>query len=556
MRERIIGLEVEYNLAHLPAAGEPHLDGDAVSRKADELVWREMAPPDQKPFWPTGCKLYRDRGHLEWASQECRGPRQALAADKAGERLVSQVAAATELHVGGRILVAKNNLDPQGNTFGCHENYSVERRGTLTAGDEDELDEFWDYLVRRLVPFLVSRPVICGSGLWAPGGRPGFHLSQRAAHIETVVSINTIGARAIVNNRDEAHADRDRFRRLHLILGDANVAEIAGYLKLGTTSLVLEMIEALFLEEGPELADPVAALHAFSADRELHATADLAGGGAIDAIDLQRHYLDAAKLFFAGSTADDETWKTLALWEEVLAKLRQDPSQLVGKLDWVTKQAVLANAAASEHWDDLDPRLRELDLQYHGVRRDDNLLSHLERSGLLERLLEENEIESALHDPPPYTRARVRAAAAARGWAVSEWDEIRGAPSASGPAARTVSVGLDDPFDWCPVEALAALGLGPAEMAAWMATGMASDQPAVRIQALDALRQAIPQEAVGIALAALGDRDSRVRAAAASTLGAAAGPRSLRALEGALQDPHFLVRLRAREALSAQVVSA
>jgi len=538
MHDRIIGLEVEYNLAHQPAPDQVRHSAPATSSLAAETVWQELVPGARSPFWPTGCKLYCDQGHLEWASQECRGPREALAADKAGERLLAQIAAATERRLGGRIVVAKNNLDPQGNTFGCHENYSLERRGRLLADD----GESWEYLVRRLVPFLVSRLVMCGSGCWAPGGRPGFDLSQRAARISQVVTNSTISGRSIVNSRDEAHADRRRFRRLHLILGDANIAEIAGYLKLGTTSLVLEMIEEAYLGEGPEPADPVAALHAFSADARLRTKVPLAGGGQADAIDLQSHYLSAARGFFGGAHADGETLRILDLWEEVLAKLREDPAQLFGKLDWVTKRAVLQSVADSQGFDDTDPRLAELDLDYHGVRRNGNLLSVLESGGVFERLLDDSEIERAASEPPPFSRARVRAAAMAHGWTAVDWTEIR---------SDGTTLMLNDPFDWCPVRVLAQLGLGTAELSSWLATGLAADRPAIRIQALQALAGDGTERTAALALQALRDGDPEVRAAAAAALAPATSGPSREALEGALADPHFLVRLRAGEALAA-----
>src|SRR6516165_5946974 len=270
-----------------------------------------------------GGRLYVDHAHPEYSAPECTNPLSVVIWDKAGERVMAEAAARAATVPGSApIQLYKNNTDNKGASYGAHENYLM-RRGTPFAD-----------IVKNLAPFFVSRQVICGAGrvgIGADGRGSGFQISQRADFFEVEVGLETTLKRPIINTRDEPHADADRYRRLHVIIGDANLSEISTYLKVGTTALVLAMIEDGFLPDDLTVAQPVRELHEVSHDPSLEHLIRLADGRRLTAIQLQAEYYDRARKFVddrQGEDADEQTRDVLERWESVLSRLEADPYQL------------------------------------------------------------------------------------------------------------------------------------------------------------------------------------------------------------------------------------
>src|SRR5579862_5100435 len=273
-----------------------------------------------------GARYYNDHAHPEYATPECKRLRDIIAQDKAGERVIEECVRRRNLHTsGGVVKVYKNNTDFVGHSYGSKDKYLMDR------------DIPFDQVIRGLTPFLVTRQVIAGAGKvgienedHAPAGV--YQISQRADFFSVLVSIDTMNRRPIINTRDEPHADSDKYRRLHVIIGDANMSEISGALKIGSTSMVLDLLEQRVCPTHIELADPIMSLKTLSRDPSLKARLRLAGGHTISAIDIQREYLLAAQKHLGGK--DDETDWVLANWEQVLADLERDPMLCRDRLDW------------------------------------------------------------------------------------------------------------------------------------------------------------------------------------------------------------------------------
>ena len=366
-----------------------------------------------------GARYYNDHAHPEYATPECRSLRDIIAQDKAGERIIEECVRRRNRHSrSGSVKVYKNNTDFVGHSYGCHDNYLMDRGIPF------------DFVIRGLTPFLVTRQIIAGAGKvgvenddHAPGDV--YQISQRADFFSVLVSIDTMNRRPIINTRDEPHADSDKYRRLHVIIGDANMSEVAVALKIGTTSLVLDLLERRLCPMLIELADPIAALKAISRDPSLKSSVVLAGGRTISAIDIQREYLAAAHKHLRGR--DGETDWILLTWERVLADLERDPVLCRDRLDWVAKKWMLEAFVEAENipWD--DPWLQSLDLEYHNVRRDEGLFAELAREGKMQRVITDDEIRQAIRRPPPDTRAYFRGRCIekfAKQMSSVQWDEI------------------------------------------------------------------------------------------------------------------------------------
>jgi proteasome accessory factor A len=324
---------------------------------------------------------------------------------------------------GQEIVVHKNNSDGKGNSYGCHENYLVDRNVPFAL------------LVRNLIPWFVTRQVFTGSGkVGSENGADAvdFQISQRADFFEEEVGLETTLKRPIVNTRDEPHADPQKYRRLHVIVGDANLCEVATFLKVGTTAIVLAMIEDGFIDKDLAISSPVAAMRMVSHDPSCRATVDVAELGRCSAIELQWEFLRLARKY-ADETGlesiggDEIGAEVLDRWESTLAALESDPSALDGKLDWVTKLRLLRAYVDRDGLEWRDPKLSLLDLQYHDVRPDRSLYERLVRAGKVERLLDEPDVIEAMGEPPPTTRAYFRGMCLAR-WADSvvaaNWDSV------------------------------------------------------------------------------------------------------------------------------------
>ncbi|HET7327366.1 MAG TPA: depupylase/deamidase Dop [Nocardioidaceae bacterium] len=350
-----------------------------------------------------GARLYVDHAHPEYSSPECLTPLDVVRWDKAGEQIMLAAShGAAAVHGSKPILLYKNNTDNKGASYGSHENYLM-ARGTPFAD-----------IVRHLTPFFVSRQVVCGAGrvgIGQDGSGHGFQISQRADYFEVEVGLETTLKRPIVNTRDEPHADPDKYRRLHVIIGDANLSEISSYLKIGATSLVLAMIEERYLPDEVSLAHPIKELRQVSHDPGLRHQVELKDGRRMTAVQLQMHYLEQARKFVEdryGDDADAQTVDVLERWESVLTRLAHDPMECRGELDWVAKLALLESYRERDGIDWDHPKLHLVDLQYADIRPEKGLYHHLLRRGSMQRLLTDEEVGYAVGHPPHDTRAYFR----------------------------------------------------------------------------------------------------------------------------------------------------
>ncbi|MEE1621213.1 depupylase/deamidase Dop [Zafaria sp. Z1313] len=347
-----------------------------------------------------GARLYVDHAHPEYSSPETTNPRDAVLWDQAGDLValdaVRRIAAAPGF---AEVLLYKNNTDNKGAGYGAHENYLMPRSVPF------------DDIAAGLLPFLASRPVVCGSGRVGRGltGRiPGFQISQRADFFEAEVGLETTIRRPIVNTRDEPHAVWEKYRRLHVIAGDANLGQVPTLLRVGSTSLVLSLIEA---GAAPrlDLRDPVGAVQSFSHDPSLRTTAELKDGRRLTALDLQEAYLEAARRHCASTGAGDPaTAEVLERWTAVLDGLRSDPARVAPQVDWVAKLRLM-DQYRERHgaaWD--DPRIALMDLQWADVRPEKGLHHRLAERGHIERLFTPEEVRAAVVGPPEDTRAYFR----------------------------------------------------------------------------------------------------------------------------------------------------
>ena len=434
---RVMGTEVEYGISvqGQPTANPMVASSQVVNAyasatlKARRARWdfeeesplrdargfdmsRQVADPSQltdedlglaNVILTNGARLYVDHAHPEFSTPEVTTPLDIVRWDKAGEQVMLDAQRRAAALPGGQpILMYKNNTDGKGASYGAHENYLM-RRSTPFAD-----------IVKHLTPFFVSRQVVCGAGrvgIGQDGRDHGYQISQRADFFEVEVGLETTLKRPIINTRDEPHADPEKYRRLHVIIGDANLAEVSTYLKVGTTSLVLAMIEDRFVSVDLTVDGPVSALRAVSHDPTLRQAVTLRDGRKLTAVQLQLEYLDLARKYVEdryGADADDQTLDVLARWESVLDRLERDPMSLAGELDWVAKLKLLEQYRQRDglEWD--DAKLQLIDLQYSDIRPEKGLYHRLVKAGRIERLLPEESVERAMHEPPTDTRAYFR----------------------------------------------------------------------------------------------------------------------------------------------------
>jgi proteasome accessory factor A len=384
-----------------------------------------------------GARFYNDHAHPEYSTPECKSLRDIVAQDKAGERIIEECVRRRNLRMqGGVVKVYKNNTDFVGHSYGCHDNYLMSRNIPF------------EHVIRGLTPFLVTRQIIAGAGKVGIENEEqtasgDYQISQRADFFSVLVSIDTMNRRPIINTRDEPHADSEKYRRLHVIVGDANMSEIAGALKLGTTALVLDLLEEHVAPMNLDLVDPIAALKSISRDPTLKTVLQLIGNRTISPIDVQREYLAAAHKRLRGR--DEETDWVLSTWQQVLDDLERDPMLCRDRLDWVAKKWLLDAFVASEELSWHDPWLQSLDLEYHNVRREEGLYTELVRKNKMQRYVTDEQIRQALHHPPPDTRAYFRGRCVekfAKQMTTVQWDEI-----AFGDDGRECVVRLLNVFD-------------------------------------------------------------------------------------------------------------
>src|ERR1700742_3326283 len=402
MERRIFGLETEYGVT-CTYRGQRRLSPDEVARYLFRRVvsWGRSS----NVFLRNGARLYLDVGsHPEYATPECDSLTARVAHDRAGERILEGllVDAEKRLHdegIAGEIYLFKNNTDSAGNSYGCHENFLVGRTGEFSR------------LADVLIPFLVTRQLICGAGkvLQIPRGAV-YCLSQRAEHIWEGVSSATTRSRPIINTRDEPHADAERYRRLHVIVGDSNMSEVTTLLKVGTTHLVLEMIEQGVQFRDFTLDNPIRAIREISHDLTGRRPVRLAGGRAASALDMQREYKPRGVKHAAGHGKGDKTTeRVLELWGRTLDSVESgDLSKIDREIDWAIKHRLVERYRERNNMELSNARIAQLDLAYHDIRRGRGLFDMLQRKGMVERVTDDGEIEAAKDTPPQTTRAKLR----------------------------------------------------------------------------------------------------------------------------------------------------
>jgi proteasome accessory factor A len=403
MERRIFGLENEYGVT-CTLRGQRRLSPDEVARYLFRRVvsWGRSS----NVFLENGARLYLDVGsHPEYATPECDSIADLVVHDKAGERILEGLVRSAEHRlreegIRGEVFLFKNNTDSAGNSYGCHENYLVERDG--------DFGKFTDVLI----PFLVTRQVYAGAGKVLQTARGAMYcLSQRAEHIWEGVSSATTRSRPIINTRDEPHADAERFRRLHVIVGDSNMSEYTTFLKIGATSIVLRMLEE---DPGPwrdlSLENPIRAIREISHDLTCRRRVRLANGRELSAIDVQSEYLSRALRFAKRRGLAPLEQRALTMWEHAMTCLEKDPLTLDSEVDWVVKYHLIEAYRRRHDLPLTHPRVALLDLSYHDVTRSRSLYYLLERRGHVERTVSDADIDTAVTTPPQTTRARLRGA--------------------------------------------------------------------------------------------------------------------------------------------------
>jgi proteasome accessory factor A len=398
---RIFGLENEYGVT-CTFRGQRRLSPDEVARYLFRRVvhWGRSS----NVFLENGARLYLDVGsHPEYATPECDSVVDLVAHDKAGERILEALLSAAEvrLHeegISGQVYLFKNNTDSAGNSYGCHENYLVARQGEFAR------------MADLLIPFFVTRQIYCGAGKVLHGPRGAqFCIAQRAEHIWEGVSSATTRSRPIINTRDEPHADAERFRRLHVIVGDSNMNEWTTWMKVGITDLVLRMVEANTVMRDLTLENPIRAIREISHDVTCRRRVRLANGRELTAIEIQEEYYARTARFVERRGGEPLATELLVEWRGALDALAAgEPERLARKVDWVAKQQLIERYRAKHQLQLSSPKVALLDLAYHDVNRNRGLYYLLERSQKVERIAGERDISRAMREPPQSTRAKLR----------------------------------------------------------------------------------------------------------------------------------------------------
>ena len=400
MERRIFGIENEYGVT-CTLRGQRRLSPDEVARYLFRRVvsWGRSS----NVFLENGARLYLDVGsHPEYATPECDALVDVVAHDKAGERILEDLVKAAEERlveegIRGEIYLFKNNTDSAGNSYGCHENYLVTRRGDFQR------------MIDTLIPFFVSRQIYSGAGKLLQTARGTvFTLAQRAEHIWEGISSATTRSRPIINTRDEPHADAERYRRLHVIAGDSNMSEYVTFVKIGATAALLQMLEADVVFRDLTLENPIRAIREISHDPTCRRTVRLANGRELSALDIQWEPLERVMRFSRTSGFPAQVEQAIGMWEYLLTGLEKDPMSLSREIDWVMKYHLIERYREKHDLAMSSARLSLLDLAYHDVSRTRGLYYLLERRGMAERVVTDEQIALATTNPPATTRARLR----------------------------------------------------------------------------------------------------------------------------------------------------
>ncbi|MFM7666505.1 MAG: Pup--protein ligase [Actinomycetota bacterium] len=398
---RIYGIETEYGVT-CTLRGQRRLSPDEVARYLFRKVvsWGRSS----NVFLENGARLYLDVGsHPEYATPECDSILECVAHDRAGERVLEGLVTGAEQRlrdegIRGTIYLFKNNTDSAGNSYGCHENYLTRRTDDLS------------YYAETLIPFFVSRQIFAGAGHILQTARgPMFSISQRAEHIWEGVSSATTRSRPIINTRDEPHADSERFRRLHVIVGDSNMSEYTNFVKVGAAACVLRMIEdPVTMLRDLTLENPIRAIRDISHDLTCKRKVRLASGRELSALDIQRELLDRALRYADQRGFTPEEQRALEMWEHCIVSLENDPMKLDREIDWVIKYRIVEEFRARHKLALDDPRVQMLDLQYHDIDRNRGVFYKMQSRGMVERVCTDDVIDRAKDVAPQTTRARLR----------------------------------------------------------------------------------------------------------------------------------------------------
>ena len=392
-----------------PFRDERGFRANTLHEHPDEANYQEMDQQHPESFveiksdliLTNGARLYNDHAHPEYSTAECQNLFDLIAHDKAGERILQQCAVRRSQKLNKDVILYKNNTDYKGHSYGCHDNYLMRR------------DIPFDYLKESLIPFLVTRQIFAGAGklgieseeegMVSPGS---YQISQRADFFQVEASVDTMHKRPIFNTRDEPHADPQKYRRLHGIAGDANMSEYSTALKIGSTALVIDLIESRLIPDNFAVIEPIRAIKEISRDQTYRWQLNLKNGKTTTAIDLQRQYLELAQQHLDPNNGETD-W-ILAEWGAILNQLEQEPMELVDRIDWVAKKWLLTTFVEEEgiEWD--DPWLQSLALQYHDIDPERGLYYALETQGSMRRVVTDDQINHAIHNPPKDTRAYFR----------------------------------------------------------------------------------------------------------------------------------------------------
>lgn len=405
---RIMGIETEYGITASANEGQRVMSPDEIARVLFRPIVSKYS--SSNIFSPNASRLYLDVGsHPEFATAECDSLSQLIAYERAGDAMVNRMAVQAEKTLADEgekraVYLFKNNVDSAGNSYGCHENYLISRHVVLKD------------LGKALLPFMITRQLICGAGMIKPakGEEPArFVLSQRADQVWEGVSSATTRSRPIINTRDEPHGDSKRFRRMHVIVGDSNMAEPTMALKVGSTLLMLEMLEAGF--EVPELSvlDPIQHIRAIALDPTGRTELPLEGGGNTTALAVQQELCTAAERWLEhredAGTPTAELARVVDLWKRTLQAIEtQDFSGVDREIDWVIKRSLLNRYRERLDGDWAHPKLAQIDLTYHDIRPGRGLYSVLEQRGMVERWIDDAAIDAAVDTAPQTTRAKLR----------------------------------------------------------------------------------------------------------------------------------------------------
>ena len=401
MLRRIYGIETEYGIT-FSLRGQRRLSPDEVSR----FLFRKVVAwgRSSNVFLENGSRLYLDVGsHPEYATAECDTLADAVAQDKAGESILRELVEyaqgqLSDEGIRGDIFLFKNNTDSTGNSYGCHENYCIERIDDLTR------------LEQVFIPYLISRQIFTGAGKVVTNAKgTAYSMSQRAEHIWEAISSATTRSRPIINTRDEPHADPDKYRRLHVIVGDSNMNEFATYLKLGTASVVLAMIEDRnTILRDYNMTSPINALRDISYDLWSKEPVKLTNGRDLTALEIQDDLCERAELFSQSHSLPEDQVHAVRLWREVIEQYRNDPMGLADRVDWIAKLQIIERERERSGVELSDPKIALIDLLYHDTSFERGLYYRRQARGHLRRMVSDEQIATATHTPPPTTRAHMR----------------------------------------------------------------------------------------------------------------------------------------------------